>query len=100
MIQRNMAKIHYSLTNMRVILNGLTRGLDLTILDRGFGEQNGTNISFYPTARALGLVMPSNSPAANSLWLPAIPLKIPVGIKPGREEPWTQIGRASCRERV
>jgi hypothetical protein len=89
MIQRNMAKIHYSLTNMRVILNGLTRGLDLTILDRGFGEQNGTNISFYPTARALGLVMPSNSPAVNSLWLPAIPLKIPVVIKPGREEPWT-----------
>ena len=25
----------------------------------------------------------------NSLWLPAIPLKIPVIIKPGREEPWT-----------
>jgi acyl-CoA reductase-like NAD-dependent aldehyde dehydrogenase len=74
---------------MRVILNGLTRGLDLSILDRGFGEQNGTNVSFYPTARALGLVMPSNSPAVNSLWLPAIPLKIPVVIKPGREEPWT-----------
>jgi len=34
-------------------------------------------------------VMPSNSPAVNSLWLPAIPLKIPVIIKPGREEPWT-----------
>jgi acyl-CoA reductase-like NAD-dependent aldehyde dehydrogenase len=25
----------------------------------------------------------------NSLWLPAVPLKIPVIIKPGREEPWT-----------
>jgi acyl-CoA reductase-like NAD-dependent aldehyde dehydrogenase len=33
--------------------------------------------------------MPSNSPAVNSLWLPAIALKIPVIIKPGREEPWT-----------
>ena len=33
--------------------------------------------------------MPSNSPAVNSLWLPAIALKIPVMIKPGREEPWT-----------
>jgi acyl-CoA reductase-like NAD-dependent aldehyde dehydrogenase len=33
--------------------------------------------------------MPSNSPAVNSLWLPAIPLKTPVIIKPGREEPWT-----------
>src|SRR5204863_3542729 len=37
----------------------------------------------------LGLVMPSNSPAVNSLWLPAIALKTPVIIKPGKEEPWT-----------
>src|SRR5882672_3711423 len=89
LIRRNMLKIHDALTQMKAILNGLTRGLDLAILDRGFGEQFGTSISFYPTARALGLVMPSNSPAVNSLWLPAIPLKIPVVIKPGREEPWT-----------
>jgi len=27
----------------------------------------------------------------NSLWLPAIPLKMPVVIKPGREEPWTPL---------
>jgi len=89
MIKRNMAKIHDALTNMRGILHGLTRGLDLSILDRGFGEQSGATVSFYPATSALGLVMPSNSPAVNSLWLPAIPLKIPVVIKPGREEPWT-----------
>src|SRR3954463_9816107 len=89
MVRRNMAKIHYALTHMRMILNGLTRGLDLDILDRGFGEQFGTRVSYYPTTEALGLVMPSNSPAVNSLWLPAIPLRIPVMIKPGREEPWT-----------
>src|SRR4051812_38335065 len=89
MVRRNMAKIHHALTNMRMILNGLTRGLDLDILDRGFGEQFGTRVSYYPTTDALGLVMPSNSPAVNSLWLPAIPLRIPVMIKPGREEPWT-----------
>jgi acyl-CoA reductase-like NAD-dependent aldehyde dehydrogenase len=41
------------------------------------------------TTKSLGLVMPSNSPAVNSLWLPSIALKIPVIIKPGREEPWT-----------
>ncbi|HXG46359.1 MAG TPA: aldehyde dehydrogenase family protein [Methylomirabilota bacterium] len=89
MVRRNMEKIHFALTNMRTVLNGLTRGLDLSILDRGFGEQFGTRLSFCPTARALGLVMPSNSPAVNSLWLPAIALKTPVIIKPGREEPWT-----------
>ena len=89
MVRRNMAKIGNALANMRAILRGLTRGMDLTILDRGFGEHNSARLSFYPAAPSLGLVMPSNSPAVNSLWLPAIPLKIPVVLKPGREEPWT-----------
>jgi len=91
MVRRNMAKVHHALTHMQTILNGLTRGLDLEILDRGYGVQSGTPISYYPTTQALGLVMPSNSPAVNSLWLPAIALKIPVVIKPGREEPWTPL---------
>jgi hypothetical protein len=89
MVKRNMSKIYHALTHMRTVLTGLTRGLDLSILDKGYGEQFGTRISYYSTAKALGLVMPSNSPAVNSLWLPAIPLKTPVIIKPGREEPWT-----------
>ena len=89
MVQRNMAKIHFALTNMKFVLNGLSRGLDLGILDRGTGEQFGTNLSYFPTCNALGLVMPSNSPAVNSLWIPAISLKTPVIIKPGKEEPWT-----------
>jgi acyl-CoA reductase-like NAD-dependent aldehyde dehydrogenase len=89
MVKRNMAKINDALANMRTVLNGLTRGLDLGIIDDGFGEQAGCPVSYYPTTNCLGLVMPSNSPAVNSLWLPAIALKTPVIIKPGREEPWT-----------
>ena len=89
MVRRNMDKIHYALTHLDTILNGLSRGLDFAILDAGFGEQFGTRLSFFPTTAALGLVMPSNSPAVNSLWLPAIALKTPVIIKPGKEEPWT-----------
>ena len=89
MVQRNMQKIHYAMTHVGVVLNGLTRGLPPVVIDRGFGEQSGTAVSYYPTTNALGLVMPSNSPAVNSLWLPAIALKTPVVIKPGREEPWT-----------
>jgi acyl-CoA reductase-like NAD-dependent aldehyde dehydrogenase len=85
MVRRNMAKIHGALTQMKTLLNGLTRGLDLAILDAGFAGR----LSFYPATGSLGLVMPSNSPAVNSLWLAAVPLKIPVVIKPGREEPWT-----------
>lgn len=89
MVRRNMDKIHLALTNMKMVLNGLSRGLDLSILDSGSGEQFGTRLSYFPTAAALGLVMPSNSPAVNSLWLPSIALKTPVIIKPGKEEPWT-----------
>jgi acyl-CoA reductase-like NAD-dependent aldehyde dehydrogenase len=89
MVRRNSQKIAQALENMRLILNGLTRGLELSVLDKGFGEQSGSRLSFYPATQCLGLVMPSNSPAVNSLWLPAIPLKIPVLLKPGRDEPWT-----------
>ena len=89
MVRRNMDKIHYALTHLELILNGLTRGIDFEVLDNGFGEQSGSPVCFYPTTEALGLVMPSNSPAVNSLWLPSIALKIPIVMKPGRDEPWT-----------
>ncbi len=89
LVRRNSRKIAAALGNLRAILKGLTRGLDPAVLDQGFGEQTGARVSFYPAAQCLGLVMPSNSPGVNSLWLAAIPLKIPVCLKPGREEPWT-----------
>lgn len=89
MIRRNMKKIHYALTHLGEVLRGLTRGLDGAVIDHGFGRQGATPVSYYAATQALGLVMPSNSPAVNSLWLPAIALKIPVILKPGREEPWT-----------
>jgi acyl-CoA reductase-like NAD-dependent aldehyde dehydrogenase len=72
-----------------MILNGLSRGLDMSVIDNGFGEQAGCPVSYFPTTQCLGLVMPSNSPAVNSLWLPSIALKTPVFIKPGKDEPWT-----------
>ncbi|MCX8090146.1 MAG: aldehyde dehydrogenase family protein [Verrucomicrobiae bacterium] len=89
LIRRNMERIHTALSQMSAVLRGLSRGLELSVLDSGWGEQNGARVSFAPTAHALGVVMPSNSPAVNALWLPAIALKTPVALKPGREEPWT-----------
>jgi hypothetical protein len=83
MVKRNMAKLHFALTNMKMILNGLTRGLDLSVIDRGFGTQSGCPVSYFPTTKSLGLVMPSNSPAVNSLWLPAIALEDPGGHQTG-----------------
>jgi acyl-CoA reductase-like NAD-dependent aldehyde dehydrogenase len=74
---------------MPTVLRGLTRGLEPAILDRYVGEQAGVPVCFYPVTDALGVVLPSNSPGVNTLWLPAVALKMPVVLKPGREEPWT-----------
>src|SRR5215471_12283733 len=87
--RRNMQKIHSVLANMGSVVNGLTRGLDLRVLDRGFGEVSGHAVSFYPRAQSLGVVLPSNSPGVHGLWVPAIALKMPLVLKPGGAEPWT-----------
>ncbi len=71
------------------VIGGLTRGLDLGVLDRGHGRQGGGAVGFYPVTECLGVVLPSNSVAVNALWIPAVALKIPVVLKPGREDPWT-----------
>ncbi len=91
LVRNNMRKVHQVLINMGTILHGLTRGLDLSAIDRGTGEQAGVPVSYYPDTQSLGVVLPSNSPGVNSLWIPAVPLKIPVVLKPGREEPWTPL---------
>ena len=89
LVRANMAKVNEALTHLSDIVRGLTRGIDPQVIDDGFGEVNGTAVSFYPNTNALGVVMPSNSPGVNALWLPAIAFKTPVIIKPGSDEPWT-----------
>jgi acyl-CoA reductase-like NAD-dependent aldehyde dehydrogenase len=85
----NMKKLHKAMSEMPGILRGLSRGLDMSIIDAGTGEQNGLVMSYLPATDAIAGVLPSNSPGVNSIWLPAFVLKIPVVLKPGREEPWT-----------
>lgn len=89
MCHKNMQKLHHVLTNLEKILASLTRGLDLEILSRGYGEENGLMRSYQPTTPVLGMVLPSNSPGVHGLWLPVIPLQIGLVLKPGPQEPWT-----------
>jgi acyl-CoA reductase-like NAD-dependent aldehyde dehydrogenase len=89
MVRRNLARVASVMSNAPEILRGLSRGLDLTVLDRGLGDVNGHAVSFYPKAQALGVVLPSNSPGVHGLWVPAIALKMPLVLKPGSAEPWT-----------
>jgi acyl-CoA reductase-like NAD-dependent aldehyde dehydrogenase len=85
----NMKKNLFVLSEMRRILASLTRGLDLDVLARGFGEENGVPISYQAQSPVLGLVLPSNSPGVHTLWLPIIPMQIGLVLKPGPQEPWT-----------
>ena len=87
--RRNMQKIRGVMAEMANVLNGLTRNIDWQILDQGFGALNGRALSFFPRTESLGVVLPNNSPGVHSLWVPAVPLKIPLVLKPGSSEPWT-----------
>ena len=46
MVRRNMTKIHYALTHVGTVLNGLSRGLPMEVIDRGYGEQSGAAVSY------------------------------------------------------
>ena len=89
LVRRNLEKIRGVLSTMGDVLAGLTRGLDLRVLDEGFAEQGGHVLSFYSVTQSLGVVLPSNSPAVHALWTPAVALKTPLVLKPGAAEPWT-----------
>jgi len=90
-VRRNMNKVHGVLDKVEDVLAGLTRGLDLSVLDAGYGSVRGQMLSFFPRTDALGVVLPSNSPGVHSLWAPTPVLKMPLVLKPGSAEPWTPL---------
>jgi acyl-CoA reductase-like NAD-dependent aldehyde dehydrogenase len=89
MCRANMGKLRHVLTHLDRILASLTRGLDLEILTRGFGEEDGVMRSYQAAGPVLGMVLPSNSPGVHGLWLPVIALQVGLVLKPGPQEPWT-----------
>jgi acyl-CoA reductase-like NAD-dependent aldehyde dehydrogenase len=90
MCRANLDKNAFVLQNMGRIVDCLTRGLDLNILARGYGDEGrGVTVSYQAQADVLGAVLPSNSPGVHTLWLPVIPLQLGLMLKPGSQEPWT-----------
>ncbi|GDY12365.1 aldehyde dehydrogenase [Planctomycetota bacterium] len=89
LIRAGMERVAKVLDDMEQILAGLSRGLDPAVIDDGIGQQAGIPVSYHPTTEVLSVVLPSNSPGVNALWLPAIALRTAVAIKPGRDDPWT-----------
>jgi acyl-CoA reductase-like NAD-dependent aldehyde dehydrogenase len=89
MCRANMDKLKFVLENLEQVLEALTRGLDLDIFARGFGEEDGLMRSYQVQAPVLGMVLPSNSPGVHTLWMPVLPLQVGLVMKPGSQEPWT-----------
>jgi acyl-CoA reductase-like NAD-dependent aldehyde dehydrogenase len=91
LVRMNMGKIHAAMSQVRTIIAGLTRNMPLGIFDRGVARLGDLTINYFPTTSSLGVSLPSNAPAVNSLWIPAPVMKIPVLLKPGREDPFTPL---------
>lgn len=90
MCRKNMDKIAFVLGQMDRILDALTRGLDLSLLTAGHGQDAaGRLLSYQAETDALGMVLPSNSPGVHTLWMPVVALQIGLVLKPGPQEPWT-----------
>src|SRR5215217_2301978 len=80
--RNNASKIFRIFDEIETVVAGLTRGFD---------HDDGRTLSYFREGRVFGAVLPSNSPGVHSLWIPAIALKAPVVLKPGREEPWSPL---------
>ena len=64
----NARKIYRIFSEIDRVIAGLTRGFDLSILDRGYGEDKGRTLSYYRDAKVFGAVLPSNSPGRRWNW--------------------------------
>ena len=62
----NLEKLRYVLDEMETVLGGLTRGLYLEILDKGWGEQEGRCVSYRRETEVLGLVLSGRTLGATS----------------------------------
>jgi acyl-CoA reductase-like NAD-dependent aldehyde dehydrogenase len=93
----NMTKIETVLGGVEAIIAGLSRGLDLEAIDRGFTTgAGGRPLAYRRETDLLGAVLPSNSPGVHGLWIPALALKVALALKPGAREPWTPLRVAAA----
>lgn len=89
--REHAGKLERALSGMGRIVGGLTRGLAPELLDAMAGDEGGIPVSFHPTTDTLAVLLPSNAPGVNALWLPALALGVPVALKPGQGDPFTPL---------
>jgi hypothetical protein len=89
MVRRHVERVRGVLASVETVLAGLTRGLDLQVLDTGIGDVDGHAVAYVSRTPTLGVVLPSNSPGVHALWAPTPALKTALVLRPGSAEPWT-----------
>ena len=62
MVRRNMQRVAGVMRRCGTVLRGLTRGLDLVVLDPASASTTATRSASIRGRDALGVVLPSNSP--------------------------------------
>ena len=96
----NMEKIRHVLADMEAVLAGLTRGLDLGVLDRGWalaGRPPASPSGRRPTCSARSC--PATRRACTRSGCRRSRSRCRWSLKPGREEPWTPLRVAPGADR-
>ena len=66
MVRKNMNKIYGVMAEIDTVISGLTRGMDLSVLDEGHGQVGGHAVSFFARGFNLGAVLPNLGYAADA----------------------------------
>ena len=61
------------------------------MLNRHNGDLRIQSLLKHLSRLALAVILPSNAPGVNGLWLPALGFRTPVALKPGHGDPWTPL---------
>jgi hypothetical protein len=89
--RRHMQRLHEAMKHLEESLHGLSRGLGPEDLDSGIAEVGGFSMRHVHKGDCLAVVLPSNAPAVNALWFPALAFRTPIALRPGHADPWTPL---------
>ena len=90
LVRRNMEKIRGVLAEVRTVIDGLTRGLDLEVLDHGPGRRERSRPQLRADlAHPRAWCCPTTPRGCTPCGSPTIALKTALVLKPGSAEPWS-----------
>lgn len=88
-VQNALEMLAYSMRHVDHILEAMSPSGELTVYDTLSCRRGGLKFGWVPRGRNLGVIVPSNHPGVNSIWISALAMKYPVVVKPSLTEPFT-----------